>query len=60
MSSTPDRPVSAATKRKPTPRVPANFLYARLIPISIVVLVVVLVVIMGAILISLFVPLATY
>jgi hypothetical protein len=40
--------------RKQTPRVPSNFLYARLVPISIGILVVVLIVIIVVVLASLF------
>ncbi len=49
-----------APARKQTPRVPSNFLYARLVPIAIGVLVVLLLVIIGVVLVTLFAPSAVY
>jgi hypothetical protein len=49
-----------ASIRKQTPRVPSNFLYARLVPIAIGVLVIVLIVVMVAVLASLFMPVTGY
>ena len=50
----------SSAPRKQTPRVPSNFLYARLVPIAIGALVVVLIVVMVAVLASLFMPVTGY
>lgn len=49
-----------APARKQTPRVPSNFLYARLVPIAIGVLVLLLLVILVVVLVTLFAPSAVY
>ena len=60
MNQLPDQAVPEGPRRKQTPRVPANFLYSKLVPISIAVLVVVLVVVMVAVIASLFIPPVAY
>lgn len=50
----------SSAPRKQTPRVPANFLYTRVVPIAIGLLLVVLIVVMVAVIASLFVPVSTY
>ncbi len=63
MSQSPDRapaPPALPAAHTQTPRVPSNFLYAKLVPISIAILAVVLVVILVVVLVSLFMPGPTY
>jgi hypothetical protein len=60
MNQSPDRAPVPPAAHKQTPRVPANFLYAKLVPISIAILAMVLVVILVVVLVSLFVPGPTY
>ncbi|HZY43651.1 MAG TPA: hypothetical protein VFF70_02790 [Anaerolineae bacterium] len=46
MSQSPDRAPAPPAAHKQTPRVPANFLYAKLVPIAIGVMTIVLLVIL--------------